>query len=153
MGKNILPYKEVTPMDMGYTKKGTAADRMTFKYYPGVETITIKAAPSVSTKHFIITVPATINSKEDQGVLVALGDEMGGYALYVKDNKLTFVYNKYGAYTRVTSDINVPIGKNEFKFDFTRTSMVSGKGNLYINDKLVGSADFSTAINLTLEGF
>jgi len=153
MGKNILPYKEVTPMDMGYTKKGTAADRMTFKYYPGVETITIKAAPSVSTKHFTITVPATINSKEDQGVLVALGDEMGGYALYVKDNKLTFVYNKYGAYTRVTSDINVPIGKNEFKFDFTRTSMVSGKGNLYINDKLVGSADFSTAINLTLEGF
>ena len=150
--KNIHPYKEVTPKDMGYTQSGSAADRKTFKYYPGVNTINVKAIPSVNTSHFTITVPVTINSKEDQGVLVAMGDEMGGYSLYVMNNKLTFVYNKYGDYTRITSDINVPLGKSEFKFDFTRTSMEGGKGKLYINNQLVGESDFKTAINLTLEG-
>ena len=65
-----------------------------------------------------------------------MGDEIGGYTFYVKDNKLVFLYNKFGVISKVTSDVEVPIGKSELKkFDFNRTSMTEGKGMLYINGK------------------
>ncbi|MBM7368135.1 arylsulfatase [Gordonia hydrophobica] len=41
-------------------------------------------------------------SAADEGVLVAHGDQQGGYLLVVEDGALTFVYNAYGRITRVS---------------------------------------------------
>lgn len=37
-----------------------------------------------------------VHGRDDQGVLVAHGDQGGGYSLYVEDGVLTFGYNQYG---------------------------------------------------------
>ncbi|WP_411679100.1 sulfatase-like hydrolase/transferase [Clostridium thailandense] len=148
----ILPLKELSPRDMGYVKKGSAADRSTFKYYPGVGHINVSAAPPINANSFTITVPVTRDNTSTSGVLAAMGDNMGGYTFYVKDNKLVFLYNKFETISKITSNIDVPVGKSELKFDFKRTSMVSGTGTLYINGQNVGQGEIQTTAQVTLEG-
>jgi hypothetical protein len=82
-----------------------------------------------------------------------MGDEMGGYTFYVKDNKLVFLYNKWETISKIMSNITVPTGKSMLKFDFKRTSMVGGMGTMYINDRKVGEGEVKTALAmLTFEG-
>lgn len=150
---NMLPLRESTVADMGYIKNDSAANRSIFKYYHGVGHIGVLAAPPVNTNSFTITVPVTRNDKSSSGVLVAMGDNMGGYTLYISDNKLVFLYNKFDKISKITSNIEVPVGKSELKFDFKRTSMVGGTGTLYIDGKAVGTGEIQTAPQVTLEGF
>jgi arylsulfatase len=150
---NILPLIELNPNAMGFVKEDSSANRSTFKYYPGVGTISTAAAPPVNTNSFTITAPITRENESTSGVIVAMGDNMGGYTLYIQDNKLVFLYNKFNVISKITSDIDVPVGESELKFDFQRTSMVTGIGTLYINDKVVGTSEMQTAVVPTFEGF
>jgi arylsulfatase len=55
---------------------------------------------------------------EDQGVLVAHGDQGGGYALYVEDGVLTFVHNGYGPLTELACGPLAP-GSHEVRLAVT----------------------------------
>ncbi|MEH7094429.1 arylsulfatase [Neobacillus vireti] len=148
----ILPLKESSPNDMGYIKEDSAANRNNFKYYPGTGLVTPNAAPPVNTSSFTITVPVTRENASNSGVLVAMGDEIGGYTLYIKENKLTFLYDKFDSISKITSTKNVPLGKSEIKLDFKRTSMAGGIGTLYINGQKVGEGQIQTTPLVTIEG-
>jgi arylsulfatase A-like enzyme len=150
--QNMLPLTEGSPADMGYITENSPANRNTFKYYPGVGNINPKAMPPVNTNSFTITVPINRESTSDSGVLAALGDEIGGYTFYIKDNKLVFLYNKFDQISKITSNIEVPVGESVVKFDFNRTSMAGGKGTLYIDDKMAGEGDVQTATSVSIEG-
>ncbi len=146
---NILPLKESgTP----YIREDAAENREVFRYYPGVYHISEKASPIVSKNSFTITAPVTRNSSNDSGVIVAMGDEMGGYTLYIKDNKLVFEYNTFDQVSKITSNIDVPTGKSELKFDFKRTSINDGTGTLYINGQDVGEGDVKTSTEYSIDG-
>ncbi|WP_066050996.1 arylsulfatase [Robertmurraya korlensis] len=149
---NMLPLKESSPTDMGYIKEDSAANRDNFKYYPGTGMVTPNAAPPINTSNFTITVPVTRENGSKSGVLVAMGDEIGGYTLYIKENKLTFLYNKFDTISKITSNKNVPLGKSEVKIDFKRTSMAGGIGTLYINGQKVGEGEIQTTPLVTIEG-
>lgn len=149
----ILPLKE---LDFGaalnYIKEDSATNRTNFKYYPGTGIIYPQAAPPVGINSFTITVPVTRENTVDSGVLVAMGDEIGGYTFYIKDDQLVFLYDKFGTISKITSNVNAPIGKSELKFVFNRTSMTEGKGTLYINGKNVGEGVVQTASTTGFEG-
>jgi arylsulfatase A-like enzyme len=146
---NMLPLTEGSPADMGYVTADSPANRTTFKYYPGVGTLNPKAMPQVNTNSFTITVPIT---EGGSGVLAAMGDEIGGFTFYIKNNKLEFLYNKFDTISKITSSVNVPKGKSEVKFVFNRTSMAGGNGTLYINGKKVGEGQVQTATMVSIEG-
>ena len=55
----------------------------------------------VSGRDVTITVALTGYRPGDQGVLVAHGDQGGGYSLYVEDGRAWFAYNEYGALTEL----------------------------------------------------
>jgi arylsulfatase len=149
---NILPLKEITAAEKAFVKEDSAAKRSNFKYYPGAGHIAPSATPKLN-NNFTITVPVTVEDIVNSGVLVAMGDDMGGYTFYIKDNKLVFLYNKFEKIYKITSDINVPLGKSELKFDFKRTSKDGGIGTLYIDDKNVGSGEVQIApANPSFEG-
>ena len=149
---DILPLINVTVRDMAYVKRGTAADRKSFKYYSGLSGIlNLKAAPAVETKSYSITVPLTYKAG-DEGVLAAMGDIVGGHTLYVLDGKPVFQYNRYQEYFTVESSVKLVEGENVIKFEFERTSMGTGHGKLYVNGVLTGESDIRTAILVTLEG-
>ena len=47
----------------------------------------------------------------DEGVLVNRGTGNGGYALFVKDDRLHFDYNYFHAHTTVVSQTRIPQGR------------------------------------------
>ncbi|MCZ7670831.1 MAG: hypothetical protein M5U34_28610 [Chloroflexi bacterium] len=94
-----------------------------------------------------------------EGVLVSYGGTDGGYALYIKDGKLQYVHNYVARdYLHVESSEVVPAGAHELRFEFEVTGppdIANGKGTpgraqLYIDDKLVGQADFPHTTPLSL---
>ncbi len=68
----------------------------------------------------------------EQGVLVSNGDRFGGFALYVKDNRLKYVYNALDQ-TYFTAEVaDLPIGKLHIRLEFRRTGPSSAKVNVFV---------------------
>ena len=87
----------------------------------------------VMTGSFTITAYARYR-KGDEGALFGAGDNMGGYALYIENNKLTFHYNWLGyKHFSATADIELPEGDATFSIDFVKTRPGEGVGRLLIN--------------------
>jgi len=75
------------------------------------------------------------------GVLVAAGGLVGGYALYIKDHKPVYEYNWFTqARYKVTSSQSVPAGPATIRVEFVSDGGIGrgGKVELCVNDKKVG---------------
>ncbi len=84
-----------------------------YLYYPG--TAGVPEAQSVNTRNrnYIIGALVDIPAAGAGGVLFAQGSHFGGHALYVKDNRLHYVYNFVGMLAQhVVGTQDVPTGEN-----------------------------------------
>ena len=103
-------------------------------------------ADFINTKQSSFDIIAEVESTDDKtkGVIVSQAGRFGGWSLFVKDGKPTYVYNFLGmeSYT-VKSDSKLPNGKSTVKLDFAiddkKKLGSGGVATLYINDKKVGS--------------
>ncbi len=95
-------------------------------------------APRLANKSFVIT--AYVDHKKGcDGALIAAGDNMGGYAVYVKDNRLAFDYNYLAEkHFHRESDFEVPEGNITLGFEFVVTKPDQGVGRLLIDGKPAG---------------
>lgn len=75
--------------------------------------------------------------------------------LYVKENKLHYIHNYLGLEElKVTSTEDVPEGKVTLRYEFEPTGKpdlrigrgAPGRGQLYIDGKLVGNTEFPTTV-------
>lgn len=147
----IYPLREGSPFDMGFLRDDSPANRTTFKYYNGVGHMSPGSFAPIQANNAVITVDITRDAGE-QGVLLAKGDEIGGYSLYIKDNKLVYYYDRYGLVSKVVSNIDVPIGESEIKLEIVRANVFASHAILYINGVNVGEGDISEAPVVSLEG-
>ena len=117
------------------------------------------ASPSLLNRPHSITADVEIPKGGSEGVLLSAGDVQGGFAFFVKDGKLRYVYNYVGSsYSHVESKSTIPEGRHKLRFEFEPTGkpdMPHGKGapgraQLYIDDKLVGQADIPLTMPLSL---
>ncbi len=115
------------------------AGRTHFTYFRGADRIPESSAANIKNKSHVIT--ASVD-KPGEGVLVAAGGTVGGYALFVKDGKPTYEYNWFGqARYRVTSSDDLPSGKSVVRVEFAYDGGGLAKGGavtMFINDKKVG---------------
>ncbi len=75
-------------------------------------------------------------SKEEDGVLLAKGDRFGGISLYIKGNRLKYVYNLDGdVYYVVESEQELPLGEVTVRAEFTVVGDQKAKVALFINDQ------------------
>ena len=72
---------------------GRATDKHV--YFPGAP-VGALVAPNTYNRPHTITAEVRVPDGGAEGVIYALGSNAGGYALFVKDGKLTFVYNYEG---------------------------------------------------------
>ena len=86
-----------------------------------------------------------------EGVIVGHGSNVGGYVLFVQDNKLHYVQNYVGAQEfHVESSEPVPEGKSKVRYEFEPTGkpdIAKGKGTpgraqLFFDDKLSARPTF-----------
>lgn len=135
------------PFEFDYAKVGAylnpkaVNNRNHFTYYQGMEHLGASAAPKIQNRSYTITAKVNRADQKTDGVLVANGDHMSGYTLYIKDNRLVYEYNYLGTIYKVVSTSEVPVGETTVRFEFQKTGPLKGKGLLFISDKEVGDVD------------
>ena len=129
-----------------------------FVYRPQTSAIPDSSAPKVLNRPHSITAKVEIRDGSD-GVILAQGGNVGGYSLFVKDRKLHYVHNYVGAQQfHVESTTTLPSGEHELRFEFEPTGKpdfaqgkgAPGKGQLYVDGKMVGEMQIPVTIPLAI---
>jgi len=98
-------------------------------YYPGTIAVPDAAAPPMCNKSWTITAEIELADAKTSGMIVTHGGLEGGYGLYLRDGKPTFVYN-FLSVQRFTfaADKPLPKGKTTLVVDFKYDGGGMGKG-------------------------
>ena len=122
------------------------------------------AAPPVYNRAYSIEADVEIPAGGAEGVLLAQGGDAGGYAFYMKDGQLCFLYNYVGLdrFEVLAEDGGLTEGRHALRYEFEPTGEpdiangkgTPGRGQLYIDGKLVGASEFphTTPLFFELEG-
>jgi arylsulfatase len=95
-------------------------DRKTLTYYPGQTALPSDAAPRVLNKSWTVTADLEVPASGAEGMIVTHGGVVGGYGLYVRQDKPTFVYNYLSLDRATVSSMEaLPKGKVRLKVDFS----------------------------------
>lgn len=128
-----------------------------YVYRAGMENLPPGAVPHMNSRSYTITAGLTVPDAGAEGVLIANGSFLGGFALYVEDGKLKHTYNFYGLKAdTLTSPEKLPTGKINARFEFVADEpgkrATGGKTFLYVNDRKVaeGRLDHTVAFRFSL---
>ena len=84
-----------------------------YVYFPDTADVPESQAVNVRNRSYTIGALVDIPAPGTQGVLFAHGSPFGGHALYVKDDRLHYVYNFVGmAEQEIVATVDVPTGTN-----------------------------------------
>src|SRR5580692_601228 len=105
------------------------AGRTTMTYYPGTIGLPDAASPPMTNKSWTITADIELTGDKTSGMIVTHGGLEGGYGLYLRDGKPTFVYN-FLSVDRPTFTAAKPLaaGKHRIVVSFRYDGGGMGKG-------------------------
>jgi arylsulfatase A-like enzyme len=123
-----------------------------YVYRPGGAEVPESVAVNIRNRSFSIAAQVDIpEGSTPQGVLLAHGSRFGGHSLYVKDNKLVYVYSFVGiTEQRVVATKTVPSGTNVLlsasfdKTDEKPKGVAQGILSLYYGEEKVGEGHIQT---------
>jgi arylsulfatase len=130
---------------------GAAPKEKELVYYPPAAIrVHESVSPPVKNKSHELIAEVNIPETGGDGMLVTAGGRTAGYALFIIDGRLTYVYN----YIRIdrtvlTSSEVVPSGKSELIMKFTKTGKFEGDVELFINGKSVGKTHLAKTVPIT----
>lgn len=154
---NVLPIDSRGQMRFADPRPQIAAGRENYTYYPHTQMIPINAGPQLLNRPHSITADVEVTA-ESEGVLLSVGDVQGGFTMYVKDNKLRYLYSYVGSrFFEAESEAPLPNGRHELKVEFEVTGEPDfslGKGapgiaQLYVNGELVGGVEVPLTMPLS----
>ena len=106
-------------------------DRNSMTYYPGTVGVPDAAAPPMLNRSWTITADIEVPEGGANGMIVTQGGVEGGYGLYLRDGKPTFVYNYLGIdRPTFTGKDALPKGKATLIVDFKYDGGGPGKGGM-----------------------
>ena len=160
---NVLPVDGRGTSRFAEERPQIAKDRTSYTFYPGTQSVPFNAGPRLLNRTHTITADVEIPEGGAQGALVSYGGTDGGYSLYIQDGKLKYVQNYVARdYLQVESTEPIPAGSHELRFEFEVTGPPDiangkgspGRGQLYIDSKLIGQTEFpyTTPLSLGLTG-
>jgi len=94
------------------------ANRKTFTYYPGQVGLPNAASPRILNRSWTLTADIDTSAGDVEGMIVTQGGLVGGFGLYVRDRKPTFVYNYLSEERYTITGDPLPIGKAKIRVDF-----------------------------------
>ncbi|MFI6868811.1 arylsulfatase [Nocardia sp. NPDC050406] len=150
----------VTRQDLALRRPEEARFADPVRILPGTPTLErYRAQRLIAFRDFTFEVELTGYRTGDEGVLVAHGDTLGGYLLYIEDGRLVFGVNSYGRYHAVDAG-PVPLGatrltasaavREHLRWDFTIAVDGERVGELRDQVQLVGMAPW-TGISVGLD--
>ena len=153
---NVLPLDWRAAIRMNAEAMGRPSlthGRTSMTYYPGTIGLPDAASPPMCNKSWTITADVEIPESNANGMIVTHGGLEGGYGLYLRDGKPTFVYN-FLSVERMTfaSKEAVPKGKARIVVDFKYDGGGMGKGGkvtLSANGKTLAEGRLEKSIPIT----
>jgi arylsulfatase A-like enzyme len=149
---NAFPLDDRSAVEIITTQRpqlATSRDR--YIYFPDTAEVPEAQAVNVRNRSYSIGALVDIPAPGAEGVLFAHGSRFGGHALYVKDNRLHYVYNFVGMIEqKIDSTQDLPTGQNlilsaSFDKDGEDPPHVStGILSLYHGDKKVAEGRIKT---------
>jgi arylsulfatase A-like enzyme len=86
--------------------------RNRYVYYPGVAEVPESQAVNIRNRSYIVGAVVDVPERGAEGVLFEHGSRFGGHTLYVKNNRLHYVYNFVGSLEqRIVATEDVPLGE------------------------------------------
>jgi arylsulfatase len=146
---NVYPLKDfsVARMPEGRTIYGNTPHIV---LYPEVDNLFGVNAPLYERKSFSVTAHIEIVTGKEEGVLFAVGGDVSGISLFIKDGKLQLAHKARNKVSHLVADAALPTGAVDAKFEYEYTGVfganrIAGKETLYINGKKVGEREFTQA--------
>jgi len=145
---NVLPlndYSVVGIHELEYKAVRPASGR--YVYYPGTTEIPEASAARTLGNSFKILAEVEFTG-DSQGVIFSQGSRFGGYSMFVKDGKLTFVYNFLGIAPEQRLVCDAPkLGKHIVGVEFIKDKIgenheALGKMTLYVDENVADTGDF-----------
>ena len=89
------------------------------QFFPGMGRLSENSVVSIKNKSFSVTAEVTIPDDGANGVVITQGGRFGGWAVYLHDGCLTFVYNVLGIqWFTITATSPVPSGVHQVRAEF-----------------------------------
>ncbi|MEV0030279.1 arylsulfatase [Nocardia sp. NPDC050793] len=128
-----------------------APPRNRYVYRPGGAEVPEAVAVNIRNRSYSIGALVDLPGPDAAGVLFSHGGRFGGHALYVKNNRLHYVYNFLGSEEqRISADQDLPTGENlVLAASFDKESedppgTARGTLSLYYGDRKVGAGRIRT---------
>jgi arylsulfatase len=133
-----------------------SGDATSFTYYPGQVGLPADASPRILNKSWTLSAEVEVPEGGADGMIVTQGGLVGGYGLYLREGKPTFVYN-YLALDRPTiaAPDPLPVGKSTVEVDFAYHGAAGeiGKGatvTLKVNGSEVAKGELERTIPIQI---
>jgi arylsulfatase len=111
-------------------------------FFAGMGRLSESSVVSIKNKSFSVTAEIDVPETSANGVLIAQGGRFGGWAVYIKDGRLKFVYNVLGIHEFATeADTRLPEGTHQVRMEFAYDGGGLAKGGdvtLYCDGDPVG---------------
>jgi arylsulfatase len=150
---NVLPLDWRASIRMNAEAMGRPSligDRTEMTYYPGTIGLPDAASPPMCNKSFTITAEVDVPDGKAEGMVVTHGGLEGGYGLYLREGKPTFVYNFLSVErTTLAAKEALPKGKATLVVEFAYDGGGMGKGGkltLKANGKTLAEARLERSI-------
>ncbi len=156
----VLPLDDRNALEvLGMPRPSEEPPRERYIYYPDTAPVPEGVAVNIRGRSYKILADVEITSPDAAGVIFAHGSRFGGHSLFIKDQKLHYVYNFLGIppEQELVSEKLAP-GKYSLGMEFVREkagahSESIGTAKLYVNDKVVAEGPMKTqAGKFTLSG-
>ena len=110
--------------------------------FGGMGRLSENSVVNIKNKSHAVTAEIEVPKSGAEGVIVAQGGNIGGWALYAKGGKLKYCYNLLGVqYFYVEATSALPAGTHQVRMEFAYAGGGLGKGgkvSLYVDGKPVG---------------
>ena len=149
---NVLPLDDRTATEiLTSPRPSEEARKDRYIYFPDTKPIPEGVAANVRARSYKILANVEISTAHPSGVIFAHGSRFGGHSLFIKDNKLFYVYNFLGIKPEqvFSSPAMLKPGKYTLGVEFIRDSSGQngesiGHLKLYVNDQVVATGPMRT---------
>jgi arylsulfatase len=138
----VLPLDNRPFSDFVLDRPQLLPDRHRYAYRSGAAAVPEAVAVNVKNRSHTITAELVVPDGGVEGVLISQGSLLGGWVLFVRDGRLTYVHNLCNwEQQRVESDTTLPSGRHTLAFRFDKTGEHQGRGSLVVDGEVVGAGD------------
>lgn len=136
----VLPLDNRPFSELVFDKPKLVPERHRYVYLPGAAAVPEASAVNVRNRNHVIRAEVEIpDGVPAEGVLLAQGSGLGGWAFYLRGGAPAYVHNYVSVEEQhVTSGHVVGPGRHEIAYEFTRTADHTGVGRLSVDAKVVG---------------